>query len=73
MESPSKNSETSFRELINGAGLSLPKVIDTLNGKLLESKMDLAMINSLLDAESKIAERVKVLELELFIGLLKKI
>ena len=73
MRQPNKRTETPFRELLEGAGLSIPSIIHILDGKLIESKRNLSIINEVLDANSKLAERVKILELELFIALLKKI
>jgi hypothetical protein len=72
MRSPSKNTETPLPVLLDRAGLKLPKVINNLNHNLTANKETFAVVRGIMDSRTELTEKIKILELELFIAILKK-
>lgn len=68
-----RNTETTFPELLDRVGLRLPRIIDNLDSKLTESKANFAALKGIMDTQTQLTERVKNLELELFIAMLRKL
>ena len=68
-----RNTETTFPELLDRVGLRLPRIIDNLDSKLIESKANFAALKGIMDTQTQLTERVKNLELELFISMLRKL
>lgn len=73
MRSPSKNTETLLPVLLERAGLKLPGIIDILASNLAANKESFCLVKGLMDSKTRLKERIKLLELELFIALLKKL
>jgi hypothetical protein len=73
MRSPNKYSELPFTQLIAGVGLSVPSLINNLNETLSASKENYSVLKAIMDPKTELTERVKLLELELFIAVLKKL
>lgn len=65
--------EKQFVALLNSYGLSLPNVIETLKGNLAVSRENYFVVKGLMDEETEVTERIKLLELELFIAVLSKL
>lgn len=72
MRRPSNNTEKKLPELLEQVGLKLPQVIDNLSSKLISDKENYAVVRGIMDTKTRLTERVKLLELELFIEVLKK-
>ena len=69
----SYNADKKLPELLNQVGLTLPQVIDNLNSNLMVNKQNFDVIRGIMDTKTRLTERVKLLELELFIEVLRKI
>lgn len=72
MRSPSKK-EKQLPALLNQVGLELPNVIDNLNSTLKANKENFAIVKGIMDNKTQLTERIKLLELELFIAVLRKL
>jgi hypothetical protein len=73
MRNPNKYSELPFTQLVAGVGLNLPSLINNLNDTLTASKENYNVLKAIMDPKTELTERVKLLELELFIAVLKKL
>jgi hypothetical protein len=73
MATPSRYTDKHFTEMLNQSGVDLPNVIKTLSGHLSVSKEGYQALGRLMDNKTRLTEHVKLLELELFITLLKKL
>ena len=69
----SYNADKKLPELLNQVGLTLPQVIDNLNSNLMVNKENYAAVKGIMDTKTRLTERVKLLELELFIAVLRKL
>ena len=72
MTNNSNKTGKDFKAALNAAGVHLPAVVATLQSHLVESKEHYQTLNGIMDKRTKLEQKVKLLELELFIEVLKK-
>jgi hypothetical protein len=67
------NTTDKLSEMLRSSALDLPVVIQTVERYLHEAKETMRIVGPIMDHKTRLAERVKLLQVELFIAFLKRL